>query len=794
MRPTRLEISGFASFRERTVIDFGDADLFVLTGPTGAGKSSIIDAITFALYGAVPRYDNRNLVAPIITQGMLEAKVRLDFTVGGEAYTAVRVVRRTATGASTREARLEHNGRSLAENANDLTARITDLLGLTFDHFQKCVVLPQGDFARFLHDPPRDRQDLLVKLLDLEVYREMARVANQRAAVADSQARNCQERLEGELRNATEENLELLRSREQQLAELVERIEQDAPRLEDIAARRRSAEQEADTARRACQLLEALRTPDGVDQLANELAAAEAAARSTAEALRDAAEQVEHAVAALEQLPARAELEAARRDYADAVRIEQELRRAESEVRSTAEKERRANAACDAAEQEFEAARERRQQILHDNYAYAVAQKLRKGDTCPVCGEVLQSDPRLETPEGLEQATADRDAAQERLNAARAALERAQREAERAAARSDALDKQAAELRKRLHGQPSPAELEELLAKVDVAEKRAQQARAAQKQAAQAQRAAEGRLEQLREHEDAAWRDFDRARDSVATLDPPDIPRRELAAAWATLVGWARAQLPAQQSAVAAAEDRIRELDAERERILEEQRSQCAALDVQVTAGSPRDAARAAYERAGVLVQALQEQLEIAGQLREELRRHREEAEVARTLHEHLRTNRFENWYLGRAFRRLVRRASDLLEELSNNQYALDVTETNDFVVIDHTNADERRFIRTLSGGETFLASLSLALALADNLADMAANGAARLEAIFLDEGFGTLDPDTLDTVASALEELGSGGRMVGVVTHVRDLAERLPVRFEVRKEGRSSRVEKVMV
>jgi exonuclease SbcC len=55
-----------------------------------------------------------------------------------------------------------------------------------------------------------------------------------------------------------------------------------------------------------------------------------------------------------------------------------------------------------------------------------------------------------------------------------------------------------------------------------------------------------------------------------------------------------------------------------------------------------------------------------------------------------------------------------------------------------------------------------------------------RLESIFLDEGFGTLDPEMLDTVAAAIEELATLGRMVGVVTHVRDLAERLPVRFEV--------------
>ena len=82
MKPRRLELEGFASFRDRTVVDFDHADLFALTGPTGSGKSSVIDAITFALYGAVPRYAKENLVWPVITQGLQEARVRLDFTVG----------------------------------------------------------------------------------------------------------------------------------------------------------------------------------------------------------------------------------------------------------------------------------------------------------------------------------------------------------------------------------------------------------------------------------------------------------------------------------------------------------------------------------------------------------------------------------------------------------------------------------------------------------------------------------------------------------------------------------------
>ena len=141
---------------------------------------------------------------------------------------------------------------------------------------------------------------------------------------------------------------------------------------------------------------------------------------------------------------------------------------------------------------------------------------------------------------------------------------------------------------------------------------------------------------------------------------------------------------------------------------------------------------------------------------------------------------------------RLSSSASKLLLELSNGQYAFRHNERLEFEVIDHANAGEARSARTLSGGETFLASLSLALALADEVADLATEGTARLESIFLDEGFGTLDPDTLDVVATAIEELGARGRMVGVVTHVAALAERIPVQFKVAKASGSASVQRV--
>ena len=132
MRPLRLELEGFTSFRKRTVVPFEDTDLFVLTGATGSGKSSLIDAMVFALYGSVPRYDNRNLVAPVVSQGMVQGRVRLDFEAGGREYTAVRVVRRTPSGGgTTKEATLEERAggeasRTLARTADEVTACVAE--------------------------------------------------------------------------------------------------------------------------------------------------------------------------------------------------------------------------------------------------------------------------------------------------------------------------------------------------------------------------------------------------------------------------------------------------------------------------------------------------------------------------------------------------------------------------------------------------------------------------------------------------------------------------------------------
>ncbi|HEX4724601.1 MAG TPA: SMC family ATPase, partial [Pseudonocardiaceae bacterium] len=183
MRPLRLMFEGFGSYRENTDLNLSDVDFFVLTGPTGSGKSTVIDALCFALYGTVPRWGKGNMIRNALAPSTAEARVCLVFEASGARYVAARHLRRDARGnVHTKEARLERldtsvpldaewpklleaSAEQLAEGPDEVAAGVTDLLGIGYEHFTQCVLLPQGRVAEFLQAKPADRQDLLIELL-----------------------------------------------------------------------------------------------------------------------------------------------------------------------------------------------------------------------------------------------------------------------------------------------------------------------------------------------------------------------------------------------------------------------------------------------------------------------------------------------------------------------------------------------------------------------------------------------------------------------------------------------------
>lgn len=188
MRPMKLTFEGINSFEKRQAIDFKrltEAHLFGIFGPTGAGKSTILDAMTLALYGEVVRASHN-------TRGIMNTRcdnlfVEFEFSLGdGDVLRVYRVMRQYSRERDKNEressdtlkvkkcslCRIDGEDETVlsAEKSSDVTQKVQKLLGLTMDDFIHSVVLPQGQFAEFLNMKGKDRRDMLERLFHLEAF------------------------------------------------------------------------------------------------------------------------------------------------------------------------------------------------------------------------------------------------------------------------------------------------------------------------------------------------------------------------------------------------------------------------------------------------------------------------------------------------------------------------------------------------------------------------------------------------------------------------------------------------
>jgi exonuclease SbcC len=183
----------------------------------------------------------------------------------------------------------------------------------------------------------------------------------------------------------------------------------------------------------------------------------------------------------------------------------------------------------------------------------------------------------------------------------------------------------------------------------------------------------------------------------------------------------------------------------------------------------------------------IEKRLERKAQLEAEVKALGEREKVMHALGLDLKQDAIVDFVQAEALHALATEGSKRLKYLSSGRYGLRYRD-DEFFVADGNNGDEQRSVRTLSGGESFLASLALALTLSEQVRALATTQHARLDSLFLDEGFGTLDPETLETVIDGIERLGVDGRLVGVISHVRELTDRFH-RLEIEKSPRGSHV-----
>ena len=835
MRPLRLTLSAFGPYAAETTLELeklGKGGLYLVTGDTGAGKTTLFDAITYALYdhssggvreGAMLRSQYADPKTPTF--------VELEFEVNGARYTVRRnpeYPRPKARGegftTEKADATLTYaDGRPPVTKARDVNAAVLDILGLDYNQFCQIAMIAQGQFTKLLNASTEERSRIFRKLFRTQRYAKL------------------QDRLQEEASRLNQQRLAQNTQLDSLLAGLqVAPDDPDADALDALCAQTGQVTQ-ARTALTAYDELDALCREQKQAQDAAQLAGALAAKRRTQlDALDASLAAADTALAVLVDAPTRqlalqnqaaqlearsTALDALAQRLADSQKQARQARRAQDAYRAAAARQDEARARRDALDRAF-----------LDAQAGLLAQELTEGAPCPVCGSthhparavLPRTAPTQVQVEQARQAAEEADraaqtasaAAQSALAAADEARRSLRRDAEALlperfaapegkppvqltfalmntvlseetaalqAARTDCTAslrqagadcqrKAQLEADRQAHTHQRPA-LEQQVQEADrtAAAQSArvqaleQQVLAKQKALPYPQRAqAQAALDLLEADRTALRAGMEQAEAALRTA------QQNYAAAKAAVDALRSQQAAAQSSAPAQPLETLREAAAELTAARDAARGQEKQLAARLL---PNRRIAEQYRTAAAQHAALEQRVQWVGALA---------ATAGGTLTSKQKI-KLEAYIQMDYLDRILRHANLRLMQMTDAQYELErIGAENqrsqsglDLGIIDHYNGT-RRSVKTLSGGESFKASLALALGLSDEV--QSAAGGIRLDTLFLDEGFGSLDEESLEQAIRVLAGLTEGDRLVGIISHVGALKDRIDRQVVVHK------------
>ena len=910
MRPLKLVIRAFGPYAGTTKLDLealGRRGLYLITGDTGAGKTTLFDAITYALYGE-PSGASRDasMLRSQYADPDTPTEVELTFSYGGQVYRVrrnpeyQRPARRGGGMALQRaEAELHYPDGRVCTRTRDVTSEVTRIIGLDRSQFCRIAMIAQGEFQKLLLASTEERKAIFRQIFQTKPYQLLqerlkaesgalgarceqlrSSIRQYAAALACPPEHPLTARLEAAARDLPPlSDLlalagQLIREDETALAALTERRQATARALADASARLGQARQLAQlrAAREACQarlpatkaeldrcraaLREAEATRPRQEELAalaesiraqlprySELEQARAAAKAGECALADNQADSRRRGEALAGEQARLQAEQAERESLRDSAVELEKLRARQEENDRRRRElddlnARLDGCRQAKKQHAGAAeaylRARRgaesARLTHirlnraflDEQAGILAAGLQPGEPCPVCGAREHPSPAR----AGEQAPTEAQVEQ-----ARAAADQAEAAAARAGSLAadkkgalDALQQEAKAQCLRLLGSDDPARAVALLAQARQeiaaraagleADTRAQQARQQRREQLDVSipareetcRRLTGELDQLSRQRESLTARQAAAAEAVARLAQSlAYPGRQAAeqAMAGALAEKEELQRRQEQAARAcqAAQTACDTLTGQLQQT-EAQLAQAPTIELETEEQVCRrlTAEQGEQDRAAA---ALTARLQNNRQQEAGIRGQGEELAEAETRWGWMRalTNTangnlpgrekimLETWVQTACLDRIVARANTRFMVMSGGQYELirqaqadnNRSQTGlELDVIDHYNGS-RRSVRSLSGGESFQASLCLALGLADEI--QSAAGGIRLESMFVDEGFGSLDEEALRQAIRALEDLTEGDRLVGIISHVAELKDRIDRQIRVTKD-----------
>ena len=663
MRPLKLTVSAFGSYAEKQEIDFdvfGESGLYLITGDTGSGKTSVFDAIVYALYGQVSGElrqpsDVRCKFADDATATFAE----LTFEYRGKVYTVKRmpeVLKPVTRGKKTNEdgsAKMTKRPASASFTEPDGTEttgvartdeKVKELIGLDCKQFLQVAMIAQGSFYKLLLENTSEKTEILRKIFHTEDYRDIILRLKAKNDEANAEYGKIRESLE-EIKNSV---------RYPKTPGMAENTDEDLQKvLEDIIRSDESLKKETD--------------------------------RNSAEV----STSIEKTVA---------EISRVRNEKEKAVKDLKELKKALASIEEADEKLRKAEEAYLSSRKEYEdISREYRQKqlLFFDSAAGILAGDLKDGKPCPVCGSKEHPDPAPMIEDAPTQAEVDR---------LRKAVEKSREGAEKKAG-----------LRASLEG--AFCQQKNIFTKMI---KDASKAGLIKSETAKMSEA-----------------DFCLLRDKLLSdIEDTGKPFEN-----------EKIRLDSEEKQL---RTRLKEINKERDELL------------------TRIASNKDY------LKKLKEALAAMGEAEERCRFINDLYNTAAGNNTSTNLN-FETYAQQESFDNIILRANIHLSEMTGGRFQLERSEETggkarvglDLKVTDNYNATQRK-VKQLSGGELFEASLALALGLSEEV--QAVSGGVSIDTLFVDEGFGSLDKESLDQAIQVLQRLSADNRLIGIISHVSEL------------------------
>lgn len=871
MKPLTLTMSAFGSYAGKTTIDFSKQEqgIFLITGDTGAGKTTIFDAITYALYNQTSGGErNGSMMRSQYAKDGTETYVEFTFSYGGEIYKVrrnpdYRMMRQLKNGKSKEQKMAGSveltlpDGTVFPEKKTGTDAKILEIVGLTREQFTQTVMIAQGEFLKLLYTKSDERKQIFSKLFQTGAYWGIQERLRRRSAAMDfrieenerameqEQARIIYpegveteeekpaledvvefarekekefekllkeqqkelERISGEIKSAEDTellfgNLEKARAKGQKLKE---QEPEDNSRKEQIVAAKKavkasgeeekynSKQQELENSRKEEKKLTQQIEGAGIKYQQREtlLRDREKTLHSEEEEVKRNIHRIEESLPDYEKLTIAAEKEReAKSHYAEAemcyhkmlsrkmgqvelfIRQEQEQKQAREQAREALEEKQRL---AEAAAQQYD----KKYKLLLKGQAGILAEHLEEGTPCPVCGSTHHPKPAERSGNAVSEEDVER--AKQQREQAETAREQMRQKFETVKLALSETNMQLQQERENFEKERRAQE--RLKQDIDVKQGQLKQEQEKKKQLEkeekQAQKAFEAALEKAGFADIAAYRAVKLSERSIEALEKKcreygeqcQNNAGEMKSLEKAVAGKERVDITALKLCQKEAERRRKET--ERQRL----------------------AMHTAYETDHAVLENSRRYIEEAEKLKEQ-------DAVVKSLYKTASGRLsgsakidFETYIQRQYFEQIIREANKRLLVMSNRQFMLKLKEESSAgkksnegldLSVYSLVTDSERDVKTLSGGEAFLAALSMALGLSDIATRNA--GAIHMDMMFIDEGFGSLDVQARTHAIEVLNELAGNHRMIGIISHVTELKEQIDRKLVVTRSDKGSK------